>query len=170
MSSQTSSLQCIFCSLSGFKHSNPVSLSLQVSLTCPVLTDRGSELKRGRVFLFLSARSVIIQRFSLKMPGLITDQRIRTLEGGRWITATSLQAHYPRSLQLPQFNRASMLQRSMYTSTKPLFTSSSSQLFTFIYPSLFFICWFSPPSASFASLSGNLFFYAAGLYIFTSRR
>lgn len=40
----------------------------------------------------------------------------------------------------PTIPRACMLQRSMYTSTKPLFTSSSSQLFTFIYLSLFFIC------------------------------
>lgn len=38
-----------------------------------------------------------------------------------------------------------MLQRSMY---KPLFTSSSSRLFTFIYLSLFFICWFSSLSGS----------------------
>ncbi len=56
----------------------------------------------------------------------------------------------------PTIPRASMLQRSMYTSTKPLFTSSSSQLFTFIYLSLFFICRFPPLSAS-RSLSGMCF-------------
>lgn len=45
----------------------------------------------------------------------------------------------------PTIQQASMLQRSMY---KPLFTSSSSRLFTFIYLSLFFICWFSRLSGS----------------------
>lgn len=60
------------------------------------------------------------------------------------MTGTSLQAHYPSAPTIP---RASVLQRSTYTSTQPLFTSSSSQLFTFIYLLLFFICWFPAPPA-----------------------
>lgn len=94
----------------------------------------------------LSVQSVIIPVLVLQMPAdnRSEDQR----SGGR--EDAGLLEHLCRLItpltSAPTIPQASMLQRSMYTSTKPLFTSSSSQLFTFIYRSLFFICWFSPPS------------------------
>ena len=61
-----------------------------------------------------------------------------------WREGVGLGEHLCRLItsltSAPTIPGACMLQRSMYTSTKPLFTSSSSQLFTFIYLSLFFIC------------------------------
>lgn len=137
----------------------------QVRLTCPA-SQRESEMKRA--WVFLSVRSVII---CVCVPQMPADNRSEDQSsGGRMLDYWNISAgSLPRSHQLPQFHGPPCFRGAcIHPLSLCLHPPPHNCLHLFI--SRYFSFAGSHHRRAPNSVSVNLFFYPAGLYIFTNRR